>query len=948
MQRSASQIRNDFIRYFGELHGHTFVPSSPVVPHSDPTLLFTNAGMNQFKDVFLGQGKRPYTRAVNSQKCIRAGGKHNDLDDVGKDTYHHTFFEMLGNWSFGDYFKEEAIRWAWELLTRVWGLDKRRLYVTVFAGDAKDRLDPDTEAADLWRSVTDIDPTHISRWGRKDNFWEMGETGPCGPCTEIHFDQTENGSGGPLVNLSDPRVIEIWNLVFIQFNRNEDGSLTPLPARHVDTGMGFERVTRVLQGKLSNYDTDIWTPIFMAIEQRTKSRSYTGHLADPTDMAYRVVADHIRCLTFALTDGAVPGSEGRGYVLRRILRRAVRYGRQMLNTTGPFLYHLVPAVVESMSEAYPELAKSPRHVSDIIREEEESFLRTLDRGIALFTDAANRAFDAQASVISAADAFKLHDTYGFPVDLTSLMAEERGMKVDIAGYEALMEQARQTARDAATKGKESARFNLLPDHLARLKHMKVDETGDIDKFHGRPIRARIKAIFNGEDFDHSAQSDTLGSLVAVITNKTNFYGEMGGQVGDTGVIRDLSTGREAGGEFEVVDTQVVGGYVLHIGRVIRGRLTVGESVEMEVEHRRRQSIMANHTATHLLNLGLRKVLGEHVDQKGSLVAPDRLRFDFAHGAALSGEEVTRVAALVEDQIQRNLPVHAQEVPTQDARRINGLRAVFGERYPDPVRVVAVGPTVTDLLQNPDGAKWREYSIEFCGGTHVPATGEIEHFAIISEEAVAKGVRRVTAITGKPAAEAVANEGFFADRIGEVAAGSDLEFLTRLADVVEQVSSASLTLTGRSRLRSLIEPLQERARRLKKDAGAAGRETIINAARQIAETHAGRAIIAQLPDGAAGDTLRAAMDAVRSRHAESAILLASADRESGKVAIIAAVPESLIRLGLKAGDWVRETARVCGGGGGGRPNMAEAGGKDPGRIADALTRAHAYSGEILGT
>ncbi len=947
MQRSAAQIRSDFIRYFGELHGHVFVPSSPVVPVNDPTLLFTNAGMNQFKDVFLGQGKRPYTRAVNSQKCIRAGGKHNDLDDVGKDTYHHTFFEMLGNWSFGDYFKEEAIKWAWELLTRIWGLDKNRLYVTVFAGDEKDRLAPDTEARALWQSVTDIDPGHISLWGKKDNFWEMGETGPCGPCTEIHYDQTEDGSGGGLVNKSDPRVIEIWNLVFIQFNRNEDGSLTPLPARHVDTGMGFERITRVLQGKSSNYDTDIWTPIFMAIEQRTGARGYTGHLNDPVDMAYRVIADHVRCLTFALTDGAMPGNEGRGYVLRRILRRGVRYGRQMLGTSGAFMYHLVPAVVEAMSAAYPELAKHPRHVSDVIREEEESFLRTLDRGIALFTDSANRAFDAGSKEIPAGDAFKLHDTYGFPVDLTQLMAEERGMRVDVEGYEKLMEQARQTAREAATKGKEAARFNLLPDHIARLKHMKVEETEDIDKFHGRPIRARIKAIFNGADFDHAAQTDTLGTPVAVITNKTNFYAEMGGQVGDTGMIRDLSHGREGGGEFEVIDTQVIGGYVLHVGRVLRGKVTVGESVEMEVEHRRRTAIMSNHTATHLLNLGLRHTLGEHVDQKGSLVAPERLRFDFAHTAALTPAELEQVTLAVQAMIGRNLQVNAQEAGTEDARKINGLRAVFGERYPDPVRVVSIGPKVEELLSQPADAKWREFSIEFCGGTHVQATGEIAHFSITGEEAVAKGVRRITAITGKAAAAADANERFFADRLAEVGRASDAEFGPRLADVVEQIGQAALTVLGRARLRGLLEPLQERGKQLKKQAAGAGREAIVTAARQIAETHSGRAIIAQLPDGASGDVLRAALDAVKMKHADSAVLLASADREAGKVSIIAAVPDALIKVGLKAGDWVREAAKVCGGGGGGRPNMAEAGGKDPEKVLDALTRAQAFANETLG-
>jgi len=443
---TSKEIRRQYMEYFTDKHGHTFVPSSPVVPHDDPTLLFANAGMNQFKDVFLSTGTREYSRAVNTQKCIRAGGKHNDLEDVGKDTYHHTFFEMLGNWSFGDYFKAEAIEWAWDLLTNVWGMPKDRLHATVFGGDEAEGLPPDTEAEELWKQVTDINPAHVSRWSKKDNFWEMGDTGPCGPCAEIHVDLTPDKSGANLVNADDPRVIEIWNLVFIQFNRDPAGKLEPLPAKHVDTGMGFERITAVLQNTGSNYDTDVFTPVFDAIGEVTKTRAYTSLLDDPIDMAYRVIADHIRCLTFALTDGAVPGNEGRGYVLRRILRRAVRHGWQTLGMHEPFLHQLVSAVVDSMSDAFPELHKAPQQVADLIREEEEAFERTLDRGIALFEQAADKAPAAAAGQIAGEDAFKLHDTFGFPLDLTQVMASERGMTVDVDGFNDLMEQAREKAR----------------------------------------------------------------------------------------------------------------------------------------------------------------------------------------------------------------------------------------------------------------------------------------------------------------------------------------------------------------------------------------------------------------------------------------------------------------------------------------------------------------------
>ncbi|MHC4948266.1 MAG: alanine--tRNA ligase, partial [Planctomycetota bacterium] len=715
--RTATRVRREFIDFFVERHGHAFVPSSPVVPRNDPTLLFANAGMNQFKDVFLGQGRRDYARAVNSQKCIRAGGKHNDLEDVGRDHYHHTFFEMLGNWSFGDYFKEEAIEWAWALLTEVWGLEAERLQITVFAGDEADGLPADEEAASIWRKYVPED--RISRWGRKDNFWEMGGTGPCGPCSEIHYDFTPDRSGAPLVNLDDPRVVELWNLVFIQFNRGEEGGLTPLPARHVDTGMGLERLTRVLQHKESNYDTDLWTPVFAAIEAHTGAHPYRGRLEDPVDVAYRVVADHVRCLTVALADGAVPGNEGRGYVLRRILRRAVRHAHQTLGVEGPVLCDLTRAVVDSLGDAFPDLGRHLEHVTALIRDEERSFLRTLDRGLALFDEAVEQCRAAGSSRISAESAFRLHDTFGFPFDLTRVMARERGLDVDEAGYEARMTEARAISRRG---GDERRSIDLPADAIARLRYKGVEPTVDVEKHDGRPITAHVKAVWNGTDFDEDALDFGKSDLVGLVTDRTNFYAEQGGQVGDTGVVRDVDGDRS---ELQVVDTRVYDGYVLHVGRLVRGRISVGESLELVVDRSRRGCIRANHTATHLLNHALREVLGDDVDQKGSLVAADRLRFDFSFSHAMDDEQLRATEALVNEWIAADLPVHAEEVPLDVARALHGVRAVFGEHYPDPVRVVSIGTPVSDLVAAPDDPRWRGTSIEFCGGTHLARTKEAE-------------------------------------------------------------------------------------------------------------------------------------------------------------------------------------------------------------------------------
>ena len=941
MTRTAAQIRQAFIDFFVEKHGHTSWASSPVVPRDDPTLLFTNAGMNQFKPIFLGQvapgsAFEALRRAVNSQKCIRAGGKHNDLEDVGKDHYHQTFFEMLGNWSFGDYFKAEAIEWAWDLLTSPehFGLDKDRLHVTVFEGNEAEGLPPDEEAGKLWRRL--LPAERISRWSKKDNFWEMGPSGPCGPCSEIHYDFTEDLSGGPLVNAGDPRVVELWNLVFIQFNRTEAGSLEPLPARHVDTGMGLERLTRVLQHVESNYATDLFTPIIAAIRQRSGARAYRGTLEDPVDIAYRVIADHIRCLTVALTDGAWPSNEGRGFVLRRILRRAVRHAHQTLRVDGPILCELVPAVVGSLGDAFPDLKARPQRIADMIRDEEESFLKTLDRGIALFGAALERA---GAGTLTAQDAFKLHDTYGFPIDLTRVMAAERGLKVDEAGYQKLMEAARRRSRKAAAGGAE---ITLPPEATARLKHLDVGPTDEKAKYHPRPITARVEAIWNGRDFDEHAHT---GRRVAVILNRTNHYTEAGGQVGDHGEIRTGMREGRPDAVFAVEDTQAAGGYVLHLGHVTEHELRVGDHVTVTVEQKRRTPILANHTATHLLNFALREVIGPEEDQKGSLVAPDRLRFDFACSHAMSAEQIERAEAMVNQAIEGKLAVHAAVIPLERALAITGIRAVFGEKYPDPVRVVAIGVPVEEVSADPANERWRDHSIELCGGTHLGQTHDALRFVIVQEQALAAGIRRITAVTG-PAALAAEEAGRNLEARLEQAAGlSGPELVEQVKEISCLLDDFTLRSVARGELTARLDELRAKAREVAQSRKAASQAGIVERARQVAATAQGPVIVEGF-ETADRDELMAAMDAIRARHAECAVMVFGRDVAQKKVAIVARVPDALIKLGLKAGDWVREAAGACGGSGGGRPDMAQAGGNHPKKVPEAITAARAFAEKTL--
>ncbi len=884
---TANEIRRQFLDFF-KGHGHTVVPSASVVPLDDPTLMFTNAGMNQFKDVFLGTGTRPYRRAVDSQKCIRVSGKHNDLEEVGRDTYHHTFFEMLGNWSFGDYYKAEAIRWAWELLTKVWGIDKSRLHATVFGGDKEYGLDADEEAARLWTKVTDIDPSHVHRFGKKDNFWMMGETGPCGPCSEIHIDRTPDRSGGELVNAGDARVMEIWNLVFIQYNRDDAGKLTPLPARHVDTGMGFERLAAVLQGKESNYDTDVFSPIMDAVGRLT-GKEYGGRLEDATDVAFRVIADHLRMLTFAITDGALPGNKGRGSVLRGILRRAVRFGWQQFGQREPFIFKLVPALVKEMGGAYPELTVNPGRVAEVIKGEEADFLRTIERGLSLFEEAA-RGAEGHGKRVGGKAIFDLYTTYGFPPDLTRQMAQERGLTLDQAGYERLMGEHEEKSRGQAT-----------------VKQVALNVSGGLPVTDDRPkwFRARDEGTVLGwiaENRFTTAGKLPAGEQVGLILDQTCFYAEAGGQVGDTGTVVTPT------GVFEVAQTVKVGNAVAHVGEVTEGWLEVGQKGQLAVSPQR-EFTRKNHTATHLLHWALRKVLGDHVEQRGSKVKPDEFTFDFAHTGSMTEEQKAEVEQLVNEEVYADLPVRWEELPIGEARKLPGVRAFFGDKYGDVVRVVSIG---------------EGFSREFCGGTHLDHTGQIGYFKVVSEEPVGKGVRRLTCVTARGAVAAVQKEG-----------------------------AILAALSGRFRCKpeevpARVEALQEEIRKLQQQVKKGAATDLQGAADRLiagaTEVGGAKVIVGEMPAGPE-DQLRNQVDRMKQKAGSGVIVVGWAD--DGKVGLLAAVTDDLVKKGLHAGKLVGEVAKVVGGGGGGKPTMAQAGGKEPARLAEALELARKRAGEQLG-
>ncbi|PIN00725.1 Alanyl-tRNA synthetase [Handroanthus impetiginosus] len=938
----AKRVRETFIKFF-EDKGHVYWKSSPVVPHNDPTLLFANAGMNQFKPIFLGTADpntelSKLSRACNTQKCIRAGGKHNDLDDVGKDTYHHTFFEMLGNWSFGDYFKNEAIQWGWELLTRVYKLPSDRIYATYFGGDEKLGLPADTEAKDIWLKF--LPPSRVLPFDCKDNFWEMGDTGPCGPCTEIHFDRIGGRDAASLVNNDDPTVIEIWNLVFIQFNREADGSLKSLPAKHVDTGMGFERLTSILQNKMSNYDTDVFMPIFAAIQQATGARPYSGKVGsddvDKVDMAYRVVADHIRTISFAIADGSCPGNEGREYVLRRILRRAVRYGTEVLKAQQGFFNGLVEVVVEVMGDVFPELKEHAIKIREIIADEETSFGRTLIKGIEKFKKAAQ---EVQGRILNGQDAFDLWDTYGFPLDLTQLMAEERGLSVDVEGFNMAMEKARERSRRAQNK-QAGGTIGMDADATASLHKKRVAATDDSFKFTWFQDHASvIKAIYTGSEFLESVAS---GEEVGMILETTSFYAEQGGQIYDTGVIEGPD------GAFEVSNVQFYGGFVIHIGTFTgkTGRLYIGDKVICKVDYDRRMLIAPNHTCTHMLNFALREVLGNHVDQKGSIVLPEKLRFDFSHGKPVKPEELRKIESIVNEQIQAELDVFSKETKLAEAKRINGLRAVFGEVYPDPVRVVAIGRKVEDLLANPENQEWLSISAELCGGTHISNTREAKAFALLSEEGIAKGIRRVTAVTTDSAFKALELASSLEHEVNEAynTEGSILE--QKVTSLNSRVEGASIPSARKADLKAKLAVLQSRVIKAKRKIAEEHMQKAIEVATQTAEVASsnGKAYCISLVDvGADTTAIREAVVKVMEQKG-IAIMVFSRDDNLNKAFVCAGVPEKDGKYKqLNVTEWLKKVLDLISGkGGGGKGGLAQGQGSEVSRVEDAMDVAESFA------
>ncbi|MBW8000779.1 MAG: alanine--tRNA ligase [Planctomycetes bacterium] len=891
---TAKEIRTSFIDFFRE-KGHDFVPSSPIVPIGDNTLLFANAGMNQFKDIFMGLTVPKCKRAANSQKCLRVSGKHNDLEEVGKDTYHHTFFEMLGNWSFGDYFKAEAIEWAWQLLTEVWEIDPDKLWATVFQGSEKDGTPRDTEAKELWKKATSISADRVLACGKKDNFWEMGATGPCGPCSEIHIDlgpencDMKNVAGHKCaVNCGCARFIELWNLVFIQFNRGENGTLNPLSAKHVDTGAGLERIVAVLQNKKSNYDTDLFMPVINHLSEMTGHR-YTSTLGNKTDNAFRVIADHIRALTFAITDGAVPSNDGRGYVIRRILRRACRFGRE-LDMHEPFLYKVAPVVAEYMGEAFGEVRARIDYVSTVIESEEVSFNRTLDRGIDIFNAAAAKA---KGETIDAEDAFQLYDTYGFPFDLTRLMAQERGLKVDSDKFNELMEQQRQRAR-AAQK---------TDSFMTALTDVELPTTEDLHKYKADSCESEILGFIDSDGFKTEGQIET-GTETSIVLDKTCFYAESGGQVGDCGTIESAS------GKFIVEATSKIANCVLHQGKVGQGSLSVGDKAKAHIS-KDRNSIKKNHTATHLLQWALQQVCGEAIAQQGSLVSEDYLRFDFTCPRALTGEEAKKVETLIKEKIIADAPVTCKTMQRVDAEKL-GAMALFGEKYGNDVRVVAIGAASEKGINE-------AFSKEFCGGTHVDSVGSIGNFKIIKEESISAGVRRITAMTGSG--------------LGE--------YLEKRSDIVDELSVLLKVPVEElpMRVAAILKDNKKLAKQLKTAAKQSGVDIMAEARKLLdsCEKVGNSSVITSKLPATSVEQARAAIDMLKKKAKSAAVVFGFADDE-GKVTLISGVTDDLIKKGLKAGDLIKEIAPIVGGGGGGRPQMAQAGGKDPAKIDEALKKA----------
>ena len=862
---TSSQIRQAFLDFFAS-KGHTIVASAPIVVKNDPTLMFTNAGMNQFKDIFLGNEPPKAKRIANTQKCLRVSGKHNDLEEVGVDTYHHTMFEMLGNWSFGDYFKEEAIEWAWELLTKVYGLPKDRLYVTVFEGDAKENLAFDQEAFDFWKKW--IPEDRILRGNKKDNFWEMGETGPCGPCSEIHVDlrseeERKKVDGKTLVNESHPQVIEIWNNVFMEFNRKSDGSLEPLPAKHVDTGMGFERLCMAMQGKVSNYDTDVFTPSIQFIEETSGIKYGTS---EKTDIAMRVIADHIRAISFAIADGQLPSNNKAGYVIRRILRRALRYNFTFLNIKDPFMYKLLKVISKQFENVFPELHAQEDFVARVIQEEEISFLRTLDTGI--------KKFEALNTKKIAGDfAFELYDTYGFPIDLTELMARENKMEVDMDGFNACMEEQKNRSRKATATSADDWTIVRDEDAVEFVGYDFLDCDAEI-------LRYRKVKKGNKEQYQ-------------IVLNRTPFYAESGGQVGDTGFLQSSES------KISITDTQKENNLIIHFADKIPS--DINAVFKAVVDYNRRALIAKNHSATHLMHAALRNVLGTHVAQKGSMVNEHTTRFDFSHFAKMTDEEINSIEQIVNKKIRENIALNEQRnVPIKQAQE-TGAMALFGEKYGDFVRVITFD---------------KNFSVELCGGTHVKASGEIGLFKITGESAVAAGVRRIEAITAEGAEQFINDQLEALQKIKEI--------VNHPGDIVKGVTS--LVEANESLKKQLAQFQNEKAQTVKADL-----LTKI-------KSHDGiNRIIAQV-DLDAESIKNISYELKNQLNDLYCFLCANVD---GKPHLSLMLSDSLVsEKGLNAMAIIRNLAKEIQGGGGGQPFYATAGGKNPEGLTKALQLANA--------
>jgi alanyl-tRNA synthetase len=999
---TSAEIRQSFLDLFREKK-HTIVPSSSLLPDA-PNLLFTNAGMNQFVPIFLGQQKPPWKppRLADTQKCIRAGGKHNDLEDVGLDTYHHTFFEMLGNWSFGDYFKKEAIEWAWELLVERWKFPPQRLYATVYQPGAGEPSEFDQEAYDHWARLfreADLDPkVHVLSSGKSDNFWMMGDTGPCGPCSEVHMDLTPDGdTRGALVNKGDARCIEIWNLVFIQFNANPDGTFTPLPQRHVDTGMGFERVTAIIQGTknltdfsgtISNYETDVFRPIFDEIE-KLSDKKYTSTLPtvgrlcetpaadtaalqsqseqEKIDVAFRVIADHVRALTFAIADGIIPSNEGRGYVLRRILRRAVRYGRT-LDFHEPFFFKFVAVLAQTMGDVFPEVRTKQSKIKDTISREEEAFNKTLDRGLELVDKATVAAVIRQAMAtptiskiivktptregfytkmegadaieilaeknngrlfdelfkarpaISGPDAFELYDTYGFPLDLTELIARERGLRVDTNGFNFLMEQQRHRARKAQKKQVIELASGL-------------GFSGDLEA-QKRPRREQISVTkFLGYDFlETEAVVETVlpqqeSKAFGIVLDQTPLYAEMGGQVGDRGLLHVPGHDRTEVGQLRVIDTQKFGDIVVHVAEMIQGRAPEpGEAVRISVDADRRKLIQGHHTVTHLLHWALHEVVSHDASQKGSYVGPDKLTFDFS-SAPLTPEQKRAVEKLVNEKIAANASVSSTEIPYADARKRSDIQQFFGEKYGDTVRVLQIGGAPHAL---------NGYSMELCGGTHVRATGEIGPFRIVKEEAIAAGTRRIEAVAGDAAQvwatqEAARQQEKFdvlSRRKPDIAPLPAFQDDAATAEMLKQIDARV------AHLEKVDADVREWEKKTAKSAEAEVKSKATQIASQLARSHDGKNFCVAEVSDADGKLLQGVVDALKSKFKGPIFLAGTRD---ASVALVAYVPAAMTDK-FQANTLIQQMALMVGGKGGGRPESAQGAGKDASKINEALAKA----------